>query len=117
MYGFWSLLAHLIVTTFAALAIVAEHSFFIKQDKHQMKFKTSVDQALDTYLQSPQYIAAIRAVDNINFDDSGTEGRSPSQPWYRPRSKTVTERQAVGVLSRNLLQAIVEIVMDNRLSN
>ncbi|KAG5717397.1 hypothetical protein E4T56_gene7664 [Termitomyces sp. T112] len=102
-----ALVGHQIVQLAISLAIVAEHSFFLKQENHQMSFKESIEAALDVYLKSQNFPAVMSCVKALDLSSFGRK-RSPSVSFLLPPEKSTEEKKAQLHLRDNLVKIVLE---------
>ncbi|KAG6905810.1 hypothetical protein DXG01_000606 [Tephrocybe rancida] len=107
-----SLVGYQIVQLGASLAIVAEHSFFVKQEKQQVSFKQSIEIALDAYLDSTSFAATMSAIEAMDFAVLGKQ-KSFFAP---PRRDEVHEKAAAQSQLHELHKSLVKIVLKNRIT-
>ncbi|KAH0583397.1 hypothetical protein H2248_009024 [Termitomyces sp. 'cryptogamus'] len=102
-----ALVGHQIVQLAISLAIVAEHSFFLKQENHQMSFKESIEAALDVYLKSQNFPTVMSCVKALDLSSFGRK-RSPSVSFLLPPEKSTEEKKAQLHLRDNLVKIVLE---------
>ncbi|KAG6905338.1 hypothetical protein DXG01_003359 [Tephrocybe rancida] len=112
-----SLQGYEIVQLGAALAIVAEHSFFVKQENQQVSFKQSIEAALDTYLDSTSFAATMSAIKAMDFAVLGKK-MSLSKVFSTPSGGIVVDEVHEKAAARSHLhESLVKIILKNRITH
>ncbi|RDB23132.1 hypothetical protein Hypma_009756 [Hypsizygus marmoreus] len=106
LIGYSNPSGHGIAQVAASLAIVAEHSFFLKQQNPTISFKDSVERALDDYLHSPQYSATMLAVQALDITQDRTSNTSSIRSLFQ--SKKAVDEVSLQILHRKLTQIVQE---------
>ncbi|KAG6918820.1 hypothetical protein DXG01_011223 [Tephrocybe rancida] len=109
-----SLVGYQIIQLGASLAIVAEHSFFVKQENQQMSFKQSIEAALDTYLGSTSLAATMSAIEAMDFAVLGKK-TSPLKSF--PRRIMVNEVHEKAAARSHLHKSLVKVILKNRITH
>ncbi|KAG6905801.1 hypothetical protein DXG01_000668 [Tephrocybe rancida] len=111
-----SLVGYQIVQLGASLAIVAEHSFFVKQENQQVSFKQSIETALDTYLGSASFAATMSAIEAMDFAVLGK--KIPMKYFSAPSGRIVVdEAHEKAAAQSHLHESVVNIVLKNRITH
>ncbi|KAG6907275.1 hypothetical protein DXG01_009613 [Tephrocybe rancida] len=100
----------------AALAIVAEHSFFVKQENQQVSFKQSIETALDTYLDSASFAATMSAIEAMDFAVLGKK-MFPVKSFLAPGRIVVDAAREKAEAQSHLHESVVKIVLKNRITH
>ncbi|KAG6817472.1 hypothetical protein H0H93_007266 [Arthromyces matolae] len=108
-----ALIAHEIAQLGITLAIVAEHSFFLKKEKPEMSFKDSIETALDVYLGSSKSPIIMSTVAALDFSCLGLR-KSPIRSLFNTTPAGVLEEAAIARVA--LHETLVKIVLDNRIT-
>ncbi|KAG6834936.1 hypothetical protein H0H93_006244, partial [Arthromyces matolae] len=108
-----ALVGHEIAQLGITLAIVAEHSFFLKKEKPDISFKDSIETALDVYLGSSKSSIIMSTVAALDFSCLGLR-KSPIRSLFNTTPAGVLEEAAIARVA--LHETLVKIVLDNRIT-
>ncbi|KAG6826372.1 hypothetical protein H0H92_016105, partial [Tricholoma furcatifolium] len=107
-----SLVSYQIAQLGLSLAIIAEHSYFLKQKNPHLNFKESIEAALDAYLESNSYPNVMRAVQALKFPRAGRKN-SVLRLGSGAKADEVSDEQKRLLLHETLLQ----IILDNHITS